>query len=60
MPRNRKIAESFFYVGFIERWGSGTLRIIEEMKTAGLPSPRFLSKSGHFRSVGRDTAESSF
>lgn len=48
MPRNRKIAESFFYAGFIERWGSGTLRMVEELQGAGLPLPQFRSESGHF------------
>lgn len=51
MPRNRKIAESFFYAGFIERWGSGTLRMAEELKSAKLPSPEFLSESGRFRVI---------
>ena len=32
IPRNRKIAEAFFYCGLIEQWGSGTLRIIEELQ----------------------------
>ncbi len=49
MPRNRKIAESFFYAGLIERWGSGTLRIVEELQSAGFPPPQFISESGHFR-----------
>lgn len=49
LPRNRKIAEVFYYTDLIERWGSGTLRIIEELKIAGLPQPKFVSDSGHFR-----------
>jgi ATP-dependent DNA helicase RecG len=49
MPRNRKIAECFFYVGFIERWGSGTLRMIEELQSAEFPPPQFISESGHFK-----------
>lgn len=49
VPRNRKIAEVFFYMGLIERWGSGTLRMIDELKTAGLPQPQFESESGRFR-----------
>ena len=49
MPRNRKIAESFFYAGFIERWGSGTLRMAEKLKAAGFPPPQFESQSGRFR-----------
>lgn len=49
MPRNRKIAESFFYAGLIERWGSGTLRIAEELLVAKFPAPQFISESGRFR-----------
>lgn len=49
IPRNRKIADAFFYAGFIERWGSGTLRMAEALELASLPSPRFESKSGNFR-----------
>lgn len=51
MPRNRKIAEAFFYSGLIERWGSGTLRMVEELKAAGLPPPQFESESGRFRVI---------
>lgn len=49
IPRNRKIAEVFFYCGLIEQWGSGTLRIAEELHISGLPSPQFISESNHFR-----------
>ena len=51
IPRNRKVAEAFFYAGFIERWGSGTLRIAEELKLAGLPAPEFESSVGRFRLI---------
>jgi len=49
IPRNRIIAEAFFYSGLIERWGSGTVRIVEELLAAHLPIPQFESKSGRFR-----------
>lgn len=49
MPRNRKIAEVFFYMGLIERWGSGTIRIAEELENAGLPIPEFYSEAGRFK-----------
>jgi ATP-dependent DNA helicase RecG len=39
--RNRKVAEILFYAGFIEQWGSGTLRMIRECVEAGLPEPEF-------------------
>jgi predicted HTH transcriptional regulator len=41
----------FFYSGLIERWGSGTLRMVEELKAAGLPPPQFESESGRFRVI---------
>lgn len=49
MPRNRKIAEAFFFAGLIERWGSGTLRMATELKAAGMPLPTFTSEQGRFR-----------
>jgi len=49
IPRNRKIAEAFFYAGLIERWGSGTTRMAEELKAAGMPLPTFTSEPGRFR-----------
>lgn len=51
IPRNRKIAEVFYYMGFIERWGSGTLRMAEELEKAGLPKPEFISESGRFKLI---------
>ncbi len=38
-PRNKLIAETFYLAGYIEKWGSGTLRIINAMKKRGLPEP---------------------
>ncbi|MFQ5629539.1 MAG: ATP-binding protein, partial [bacterium] len=46
VPRNRKIAEMFFYAGLIEHWGSGTLTILRECKEANLPEPEFEEKQG--------------
>jgi len=46
VPRNRKIAEMFFYSGLIEQWGSGTLAIVRECLSAGLPEPQFEEKQG--------------
>lgn len=51
IPRNRKIADAFFVAGLIEQWGSGTLRIVEELETANLPAPKFISEHGRFRLV---------
>lgn len=49
IPRNRKIAEAFFYAGLIERWGSGTTRMAADLKAADLPLPEFNSEPGRFR-----------
>lgn len=49
IPRNRKIAEAFFYAGLIERWGSGTTRMAAELETVGMPLPEFNSEPGRFR-----------
>ncbi len=49
IPKNRKLAEAFFYMGLIERWGSGTIRIASELQTAGHPLPKFESQSGRFQ-----------
>ncbi len=40
-PRNKLIAQVFFYTGLIERWGTGTKRMIELCKEQGLPEPEF-------------------
>jgi ATP-dependent DNA helicase RecG len=40
-PRNPNIAGVFFKAGYIESWGRGTNRIIEESVGAGLPAPFF-------------------
>ncbi len=40
-PRNPLLANIFFYAGFIETWGRGTIKIIEACKNYGLPEPEF-------------------
>jgi ATP-dependent DNA helicase RecG len=40
-PRNRLIAQQFFYCGLIESWGSGTMKMIKECVKVGLPEPMF-------------------
>lgn len=48
IPHNKLIAQAFYYTGDIEKWGSGTTRIIEELKEHGLPAPEFDASSPHF------------
>jgi ATP-dependent DNA helicase RecG len=45
-PRNRKIAEIFFYAGLIEQWGSGIEKMLRECAAAGLPEPDFEERAG--------------
>ena len=40
-PRNRLIAEVFYKRGLIERWGTGTLKMLERCREQGLPDPQF-------------------
>lgn len=45
-PRNPFLADIFFKGGLIESWGRGTLKIISECKSAGLPEPETKVMSG--------------
>ncbi len=46
VPRNRLIAEMFFYIGWIERWGSGIRKMLDKCAAAGLPEPEFEERQG--------------
>jgi len=46
--RNKLIAQAFFLAGLIEGWGTGTLRMMEACREAGLPDPEFLERGGAF------------
>lgn len=48
IPRNELIADSLFLIRYIEKWGRGTNRIIEEMLEHKLPEPVFMIKAGSF------------
>ncbi len=47
-PRNPLIANAFYLAGFIERWGSGTKRIVDLCKKQGLPEPEYREEQGGF------------
>ena len=47
-PRNPLIANVFYLAGFIERWGSGTRRIVDLCKQQGLPEPEYKEEQGGF------------
>ena len=40
-PFNPDIANTLFRCGYIESWGRGTLKMLEECKLAGLPKPKY-------------------
>jgi ATP-dependent DNA helicase RecG len=45
-PRNWLIADVCFKGGYIDAWGSGTLKIISTCKEAGLPDPEIIEQDG--------------
>jgi ATP-dependent DNA helicase RecG len=47
-PRNPLIASVFYLAGYIERWGSGTKRIVDLCKEQGLPEPEYREEQGGF------------
>ena len=47
-PYNPDIANAFFRSGYIESWGRGTIKIIENCKDAGLPNPKFIYEANDF------------
>lgn len=46
--RNSLIAKAFYLAGEIEQYGSGTVRMVEWMKEAGLPEPEYKEEMGGF------------
>lgn len=46
--RNPNIANIFYLAGYIEKWGIGTLKMIDECKKQGLPPPKFSVEKGMF------------
>ncbi|MFH1974906.1 MAG: ATP-binding protein [Pseudomonadota bacterium] len=48
VPNNPLIAESLYLARYIEKAGSGTQRMIELCREAGLPEPQFEQRSGSF------------
>ena len=46
IPRNTLLAKIFYYAGFIESWGHGTIKIVENCIEQGLPEPDFIEENG--------------
>jgi ATP-dependent DNA helicase RecG len=45
-PRNKLMANVFYKAGYIESWGRGTVKIMEEAEKNGLPEPEISEYSG--------------
>ena len=45
-PRNSLLAKAFYLAGFIESWGRGTIKIVENCLKQGLPEPDFIEEYG--------------
>jgi len=45
-PRNTLLAKVFYFAGFIESWGKGTIKIVENCVKQGLPEPDFIEEYG--------------
>lgn len=47
-PRNRLIADLLFRIKYIERWGSGTTKMIRVCRDLGVPEPEFNEQDEDF------------
>jgi len=47
-PYNPDIANVFFRAGYVEAWGRGTIKIIDQCKEHGLPTPEFKNDGSDF------------
>lgn len=45
-PRNHLLAEVFYKGGYIESWGRGTIKVLEECQKHGLPEPVIEERGG--------------
>jgi len=45
-PRNKLLADVFYFAGFIEAWGHGTIKIVTKCLEQGLPEPDFREENG--------------
>jgi len=51
LPRNPLLAGALYRVGLIEKWGTGTVKMVELFKEQGLPKPIFEEMDNGFRVV---------
>jgi len=52
--RNTLIGSTFYDLGYIERWGSGTNRILDECRTLHLPEPEWRENQGLMLTFRKD------
>jgi len=52
-PRNRLIANAFFLIKYVEQFGTGIRRIIDDCRNRGLPDPEFRVRPGIFIAIFR-------
>jgi len=45
-PRNKLLATVFYFAGLIEKWGSGTRRMVQLLREQNLPEPDFKEFAG--------------
>lgn len=55
-PRNKLIAQVFYDLEIIERYGSGIQRMLDACRAAGIPEPTFTESSGGFLITFRKAA----
>ena len=48
-PRNKLVADAFFLIKYIEQFGTGIQRILNDCREAGVPEPEFESQADTFR-----------
>lgn len=53
IPQNPLIANALYFIKYIEHWGVGTQRMIQDTLAHGLPEPEFLQSGGGFTIVFR-------
>ncbi|MEW6668884.1 MAG: ATP-binding protein [Thermodesulfobacteriota bacterium] len=50
-PRNKLIANAFFLIKYIEQFGTGIQRILDDCRAQELPAPTFEAKGHSFRAI---------
>ncbi|MGH7493747.1 MAG: ATP-binding protein [bacterium] len=58
--RNKLIGTMFYEAGLVEKWGSGTNRMIEECKKIGLPEPEWREHQGLMLILKQDSFTEDF